>query len=157
MAHKIPLLRIRLCLLGVSALSLSGGLLIYFLFRNSDLLIFDWFGALRGFNTLYIPAGNNPVVLFIINSLPGGLWLLSGILLLRAVWLTNKKWSRIYVLVFCLAAVVLETAQLFEQAPGTFDFFDLLCFGEIALLEGVFYTIFIAKGIKNYEQKIALA
>jgi hypothetical protein len=140
MAHKSPFLRIRLCLLGVSLLSLSGGMLIYVLFRNSDLLIFDWFGALRGINSFYVPVGNNPVLLFIVNNLPDGLWLLAGILFLRSIWLNNRKWCRIYVFLFCLSAVFLETAQLFKQVPGTFDFFDLLCFGEFALLEGVFYT-----------------
>ncbi|MDR0710674.1 MAG: hypothetical protein LBF77_11480 [Spirochaetaceae bacterium] len=157
MVHKIPLLRIRVCLLGVSFLSLSGGMFMYALFRNSDLLIFDWFGFLRGMNSVYVPVGSSPALLFIVNSLPGGLWFLAGILFLRSIWLTNKKWRRIYVFLFCLAAVFLETAQLFEQVPGTFDFFDMLCFGTFALLEGVFYTIFIAKEIKNYEQKMASA
>jgi hypothetical protein len=130
---------------------------IYVLFRNSDLLIFDWFGFLRGINSFYVPVGSSPVLLFIVNSFPGGLWLLAGILFLRSIWLTNRKWRRIYIFLFCLSAVRLETAQLFDQVPGTFDFFDLLCFGEFALLEGVFYTIFIAKEIKSYEQKMAEA
>jgi hypothetical protein len=157
MAHKIPLLRIRVCLVGLSFLSLSGGILVYVLFRNSELLMFDWFGFLRGMNSVYVPVESSPALLFIVNSLPGGLWLLAGILLLRSIWLTNRKWRRIYVCLFCLSAVFLETAQLFEWAPGTFDFFDVLCFGEFALLEGFFYTIFIAKEIKNYEQKMAAA
>jgi hypothetical protein len=130
---------------------------MYVLFRNSDLVIFDWFGVLRGMNSFYVPVGSSPVLLFIVNSLPGGLWLLAGILLLRSIWLHNKKWCRRYVFLFCLSAVFLETAQLFKQMPGTFDFFDLLCFGAFALLERRVYTIFIMKEIKNYEQKMAAA
>ena len=127
------------CILLCSSLSsLVVGILCYMLFRKSDLLVND----ILGIRFINIRALDNFIFIdFIRYNLPDGLWVLSGILLLRSIWVYNHKTSQIYVGVFILFAFLFEFFQNFSIVPGTFDVLDLITMGIIALCEQIIYTI----------------
>jgi hypothetical protein len=96
---------------------------------------------MRWLNKVYFPLNskNSALLSFFVYTLPDGLWLLSGILFIRAVWRGKQKTSAIYALVFCLIAVLFEMFQLFEKVPGTFDVFDVVLMVSIAFIEGIIF------------------
>ena len=122
--------------LSLFALTLTAGFFIYFFFRNGNILIYKWFDFLPRNNTI---AFSNSSLLtdFFRCNLPDGLWFLSGLLFLRAVWHENPKTFLIYKLCFLFTAFFLEISQIFDGIAGTFDIFDLLTMGSIALLESI--------------------
>ena len=70
----------------LSALTLIAGFLLYFFFRSGAMLIHQWFAFLPR-NNAVIPLSHSSVLIdFFRYNLPDGLWLLSGLLFLRAVW-----------------------------------------------------------------------
>jgi hypothetical protein len=84
--------------------------------------------------------------LFVYN-LPHGLWCLSGLSVIRAVWLTNAKWAAIYGGVFIVIISALEISQLLESRIGTFDPLDLASYGVFAFVESMTYYTFIRRKI----------
>jgi hypothetical protein len=133
----------------MSLFFLLSGILLYVAFRNTDPIIYNWFGK-PGFITLFsIPTEIKTTIppLFIYN-LPDGLWLLSGVLLIRSIWLTEKKWCAIYLAIFYLLAVVIEMLQLCKNIPGTFDVVDLLFMGFTAFAENILFYLFIKRRIQ---------
>jgi hypothetical protein len=127
---------------------LLSGILIYALYRNSSLLAFEWFGNPRLFERMYIPQTiTQPLSMLLVYSLPDGLWLLSGILLLRAIWLPDEKLCRIYVIAFCSLGILSEIFQLHEIIPGTFDMWDLSVMTVTIFTEGIIYKNFGKKEI----------
>ena len=131
----------RRILLLLSLCSLMMGLLCYMLFRESDLLINEIFN-IRFFNTRIID--NFIFIDFIRYNLPDGLWLLSGILLLRSIWISNHKVSQIYTGVFILSAFLFELGQI-TFIPGTFDVLDLITMGFFAFCEQITYKFFLRR------------
>jgi hypothetical protein len=80
-------------------LLLASGIAIYFLFRkNGAMLLFDWFPALSPLKGLAIStqADGNVLLTLTVYSVPGGLWLLSGLLLIRALWWADPKFNSVY-------------------------------------------------------------
>ena len=128
----------------LSLCSLMLGFCAYVLFRESDLLINDIFN-IRFFNTRKFD--NLIFIDFIKYNLPDGLWLLSGILLLRSIWISNQKVSQIYTGVFILIAFLFELGQI-SFIPGTFDVMDLIIMVIFAFCEQITYKIFIRRLIK---------
>jgi hypothetical protein len=80
-------------------------------------------------------------------NLPDGLWFLSGLLLIRAIWLDNPKWRVIYFYIFFLIALFMEIIQIFEGIPGTFDFLDIGFMVFFALAESLIFNKFINRSI----------
>ena len=121
----------------LSVFSLITGFFIYYFFRYSNILIYKWFS--------FLPTNNNIMPFthsfflsdFFRYNLPDGLWLLSGLLFLRALWHENPKTLLKYWLCFLCTAFLLEIAQVSDGIAGTFDVFDLLTMGSIALLESI--------------------
>jgi len=68
------------------------------------------------------------------------LWALSGLLVIRAIWLTNAKWRAIYGGVFIAAASSFEISQMSENIPGTFDVLNIASYGVSAFLESMTYN-----------------
>jgi hypothetical protein len=65
------------------------------------------------------------VTAFIIYSLPNGLWVLSGLLLLK----TFLKYGKIlifYSIVFIIISLFYEIGQYFNIVSGTFDILDIV-------------------------------
>ena len=112
---------------------LIGGI-IYICFRNDNIIFFSWLRYLNinysHFQQIYIE--KNIISSYIIYSLPNGLWVLTGLFLLK-IFLINSI-LKFYSIIFILLSIFIEIGQLFEIIPGTFDVLDL-------------FTIFIFSGI----------
>ena len=77
--------------------------------------------------------------------MPDTLWFLSAILFLRFIWFYKTKTQTAYIVCFYGIGLVLETSQLSERVPGTFDWLDLLCMGIGAFAEGLLYKLFTTR------------
>jgi len=102
---------------------------------------------------LYVPAKTDSIWSnLLLYNLPDALWCLSGLLLIRAIWLINTRWRAIYVGIFIVIALLFEILQLFGIIHGTFDVLDLafICF--FAFLESVIFYLLIKRRI-NYDEK----
>ncbi|GHU71766.1 hypothetical protein FACS189450_08350 [Spirochaetia bacterium] len=140
--------RIRLFYFFMSLFSLLFGILIYATARNTNLVIYEWLGK-PGFIALFsIPTGIkttiHPIVLY---NLPDGLWFLSGVLLIRSLWMAEKKWCIRYLAIFYMVSFVLEMLQLDRNIPGTFDVLDLFFMGSTAFAESILFYVFIRRRI----------
>lgn len=140
----IPAKKLRLvyCLAALAAF--LAGIAIYALFRNIDnMVLFRYFRQPSFLAAPRIAIGTDTILgyLFVFN-LPHGLWALSGLLVIRAVWLTDTRWRAVYAGMFVAAASTIELMQLGETMPGTFDVLDLASYGIAAFLESVVYSKF---------------
>ena len=130
----------------LSIFSIAAGFLIYYFLREKNLLVFEWFHfSPRGAG--YIPfSPGSPWADFLRYNLPDGLWLLSGLLFLRALWYGEKAFL-CYKIVFLFFAFLLETLQIIDGIPGTFDVRDLIVYAIATFVEGVFYYCFVKRRI----------
>ena len=132
---------VRLAYRCMAIMALVGGIGIYAFFRNIDAMILFRFFSKPGFlNGLpfHPDTGNLAVSVFVFHG-PNMLWLLSGLFFIRSVWIANKKWMQLYLIVFFLIALANEMAQISPGIPGTFDVFDLLFMCLAAFLESAIY------------------
>jgi hypothetical protein len=129
--------------------ALLAGMLIYVLFRHSNLLVYKIAGKPSFLEKIYHHPAQNRLMNILAYNIPDALWLLSGILFIRALWLDQDKKSGIYILIFCFLAILWELLQFFGILPGTFDVLDLLAMVSAAFGERVFYTYFVKRRI-NY-------
>jgi hypothetical protein len=130
----------------LSPLLLATGIAIYFLFRkNEGMLLFDWFPGLRALKGLAIQADKNSLVNLAVYSIPDGLWLLSGLFLMRALWWAAPKTGTVYALIFCALAAGFELLQMTGRVPGTFDPADMVILVCVAFLEGFMFKCFIKR------------
>ena len=113
-------------------LTLFIGTLMYVLFRNKSILVFDWINSIniiRPINYLremticskqYLPN-------WFIFSLPGGLWTFSYVTLVMLIWNNEIKRKNIFWLILLPAiAIISEIGQCLKLFPGTFDLNDIL-------------------------------
>ena len=140
--------RFGVALFGTAFGFLVAGILIYGLCRDSNLLVFGIIGksAFWGHLRVIYPDGNLPLNVLAYN-VPDGLWMLSGLLCLRAFWLDNEPKGKIYIRTFCALALLFEGLQWFDQVPGTFDVCDLIAYAIAVLVEGVIYIGFVKRRI----------
>ena len=135
------------CLVALAAF--FGGVAIYAVFRDIDnMLMFRHLTKPSFLEGPRLPLGTDTVwgYLFVFN-LPHGLWALSGLLVIRAIWLTDTKWRAIYGGIFIVVASSFEIGQISERIPGTFDALDLASYGVSALLESMTYNKFIRRRV----------
>ncbi|MCL2880539.1 MAG: hypothetical protein FWF29_09860 [Treponema sp.] len=131
-----------------AALILLGGIAIYFFFRNPNIILFNYIPKPGIINTFHIPVRKHSLLLSILlYNVPDGLWFLSGLLVIRAVWLINQKWRMIYACIFALIAVMMETLQMTRFVPGTFDVLDLVSMAFFAFLESIIFNIFVKRSV----------
>jgi hypothetical protein len=120
------------------------GVAIYLAFRPSHLRVFEWVTAvgadqiINDYRTILshiralLPA-------WIIYSLPNAFWVYSFVSFMLLVWEdANVSFSRLFLLVPSILAVLMEFGQKFNYLVGTFDIADLsfaLVAGTIPLLE----------------------
>jgi len=145
--EKTESLQIGYILWGIAAL--LAGVAMYAPFRAGDMLLYRWIAKPAFLNALYHPvhAAENSLAAVLVYNVPDGLWFLSGLLLIRGLWLRDTRWRKRYSIVFAAAGVVLELSQMNELVPGTFDAVDLLAMGIAALVEGVVYKLFVERRI----------
>jgi hypothetical protein len=118
-------IKIKWMYLFISLFSLFIGIIIYLLYReNSILHIKDWGFTLEP----------NIFTSFIIYNIPDGLWLLSGLFIIRSIWFLEKSICNIYSIIFLSIAIIMEILI------GTFDVIDLLIIISFAILEKNIYS-----------------
>ena len=116
-------------LLSIAMITVGG--LIYLLYRPQNILLFQITDSL-GLNP-YITSLRNDISyislpLFVINSIPAGLWTASYLLLMYCNTKSyNKSTKLLITLPLPISAIILEFMQLLRWCPGTFDLFDLIC------------------------------
>lgn len=132
----------------ISFLSLIGGIAIYAFFRNLNMVLFQFFPKPSFLNLLHIHVRTDSILMsmFLFN-LPDGLWFLSGLLIIRAVWLTNLKWRAIYCGIFSIIALSMEFSQVFDGISGTFDVLDIVFMAFFALAESLIFNRFIKRRV----------
>jgi len=121
------------------------GMAIYLLFRNTNMLLFQWIPKLEYFKNVYIPMEPSIFRSILLFNLPDALWFLSGILFFRFLWFKEYKEQKIYVLCFYFTGFVFEISQLSEKIHGTFDYLDLFFMGIGAFIEGLLYKKYFLK------------
>jgi len=128
---------------------------IYAFFREvSNFVLFNFFPKPCFFYRLPLHINNkNLAMSLLVFHGPDILWLLSGIFFIRSVWLTDKKWMRIYIVIFSLIAITNELSQMSARIPGTFDVFDLLSLCITAFMESAVYYFIIHRRIIYNERK----
>ena len=123
---------------GISSLiALSAGFLCYYFFRDSNLIFYNIFNINIAHNNVYL--SHNFFSDFLRYNLCDGLWLFSGILLLRFIWFDNSVIGNYYRIIFICVAFLLELLQLTAYFPGTFDILDMFTMVIFALLERCIY------------------
>ena len=140
-------LKIAYCFSSVGAF--FGGVAIYAFFRNiNNMTLFRFFPKPLFLVSLYNPIKTESIWsnMFIYN-LPYGLWCLSGLLLLRGVWLDNVKWRAIYSGIFIAIVMSYVILKLPGITPGTFDVLDLIFMGLFAFIESIIFNMFIRRKI----------
>lgn len=104
---------------------------IYIAFRSPSLRMFDWFNnlglheiitAIRNFSSdIQVPE-------IIKYCIPDGLWTLSYILFMDAIWFPDTKRQIIFCSIIPFIGAFSEILQYFNLIEGTFDVIDLLCY-----------------------------
>lgn len=112
--------------------SLLSGSAIYILFRSESLLMFRWANAL-GFlpfidSLRFHVQDIKPFIpTWFFYSLPFALWIISYMLLVRAIWFEHKSIARnFWFWAVPAISITAELGQYPRLLPGTFDRFDLL-------------------------------
>ena len=130
--------------------SLLSGITIYAVFRNLDIVLFKIFPRPYALDILNFPVKTNSKLFNVfIYNFPDGLWCLSGLLVIRGIWLTNLKWRVFYCAVFITSISSLELSQLNNNVPGTFDIFDLVSYGISLFTESIIFNLFIKRNIQK--------
>jgi len=127
----------------LSFLSLTIGMLIYFLFRDlNNMILFAWIPKQVFTVTVLLPLKPSVFSNILKFNLPDTLWFLSAILFLRFIWFYKTKIQKVYIHFFYSIAAIFEISQLSKKVPGTFDCMDLLFISIGAFVEGLLYNIF---------------
>jgi len=135
------------CILITALFPLFIGGLIYLCFRSENILFFSWLRFVDFDYSFFrqINLKSTAMSSYIVYNLPHGLWVLSGLLLLRVV--AESKILVFYSIVFIVISIGLELAQLFGMRSGTFDLLDLITIVVFSSI-GLFVNNFI--GRKKY-------
>lgn len=116
----------------ISLIALVVGSLIYIVFRSKSLLMFQWFDAIHltsAINQLRNNFSQVPIYSWIEFNMPAGLWLLSYLYIIDAIWGKEYMYlKRAFLLMLPILALSSEFLQLVKILPGTFDIFDVLCY-----------------------------
>lgn len=116
-------------ILGVTGIAIGG--VIYLLWRQDNLVMFSWFDSM-GLRTVVssLRESTNTFISILPKwvrfSLPNGLWLFGGVLLLSNIWKDEYIQRYVWIFIFSSIAFGSEFAQLTGILQGTFDSIDLL-------------------------------
>ena len=123
------------------------GVAIYAFFRNiNNMILFHFFPKPLFLASLYNPIKTETIWSnIIIYNLPYGLWCLSGLFLVRGVWLHNEKWRAIYSGIFITIVMLYVILKIHGITPGTFDVIDLIFMGFFAFIESFIFYMFIRR------------
>jgi len=141
----------RLFYLMSSVIALSLGVFCYYSLRDFNMIFFQILKIKVPYANIR-PLPDNFFTIFIKYNLCDGLWLLSGILFLRFIWLNSPVIGGYYIKFFIGMALLLEFLQLTKYVPGTFDIFDILTMAFFALLEHLINYYFTITRRKKWEK-----
>jgi len=114
-------------ILSLGFLSLGG--LIYIIYRDKSLLMFDWFnsiGVSSGIDGLRSLFQGDGVYGWVKYSLPDGLWIFSYMFLIDAIWNGEKIiTSKLFLWFLPIVAILSECLQYFGLLSGVFDWKDM--------------------------------
>jgi len=114
-------------ILSLGFLSLGG--LIYIIYRDKSLLMFDWFnsiGVSSGIDGLRSLFQGDGVYGWFKYSLPDGLWIFSYMFLIDAIWNGEKIiTSKLFLWFLPIVAILSECLQYFGLLSGVFDWKDM--------------------------------
>ena len=107
---------------------LLGGM-VYVIYRDKSLLMFDWFDAIGisnkidGLRSLFHGGGISGWVKY---SLPDGLWLFSYMFIIDAIWDRERNViSNMFLRGVPIVAILSECLQYIGFLPGAFDWMDM--------------------------------
>jgi len=125
------------------------GMAIYAFFRDTNnMFLFRYVPKLSILNaSSFLLKTDSIWKYFFVFNLPYGLWCLSGLLFIRAIWLCDKMWGKIYDIVFIAIVMSYVFLKLPGLIPGTFDLLDLVFMGSFAFMESLIFHIFIRRKI----------
>lgn len=116
----------------LSLLILFAGGLVYVIFRDKSLLMFDWFdvigisNAVDGLRRLFQGEG---IYGWVKYSLPDGLWLFSYMFIIDAIWDRERNViSIMFLWGLPIVAILSECLQYFGLLPGVFDWMDIVSY-----------------------------
>lgn len=126
---------------------LTGGL-IYLAFRSETLLMFRW-GEKLGLGNMItqirsISADYLPLPQWVLFSLPDGLWVLSYVFAMAAIWVCDLTSHRFLFFLIPFIAIGSEILQSIGLVQGSFDWIDLFLYF-LATIIGTFYCIIIKR------------
>jgi len=140
LAHISKLTNRSFLFLAVIALVLGGS--IYIFLRTSDFVFFRWiesigFGPWLETARKHAFSDNSRLPVWIIYSLPSGLWAFAYAVIITSIWSRSRSWIR-YVWMASIPILVLgfEILQYAGILPGTFCMQDL-ALGIIGLILGI--------------------
>jgi len=141
--------RLKLLYFIAAFVAFLAGVSIYAFFRNiNNMILFRFIPKPSFLVSLYSPINSHSIWAdMLIYNLPYGLWCLSGLLLVCAIWLNNAKWQAIYKGIYIAIVMSYVILKLPGVVHGTFDVLDLLFIGFFAFLESIFFTLFIRRKI----------
>jgi|TARA_B110000858_G_C17627128_1_gene391773 hypothetical protein len=130
--------------------SLLMGGLVYVLFRQDTLKMFNWFERINLLATVSeLRLCTLPLTDYLPNwflfSLPDGLWLFSYLSILLVVWNNEISKNNIHwLLLVPTIAIASEIGQLLRIIPGTFDIVDLIFY-----VAGTIFPILMFSNLKS--------
>ncbi len=135
-------MKIKKIYLATSIISLLIGGIIYLLFRSTDLYMFKWLDSINLLSNLQsyrliVTDFEKIIPKIVIYSIPNGLWLFSGILIIKVIWWEEIIYQRIYIIFFCIISFLSKILQLFNIVPGVFDILDLIILVIFSFLEKI--------------------
>jgi hypothetical protein len=129
------------------------GLIIYLLYRDTSLLVFDWISYIylddlifrvRDYLEPYKLITNG----FIIYTLPDGLWSYSLTYVMCLIWFDIKNKIKYFMIsIGIIFGVFLELGQLFNLIQGTFDINDLIVSILFPVIAYIIYFILYRKEV----------
>jgi hypothetical protein len=141
--------KIKAIYIGMSFLVFFSGIVLYGILRDTNMVLYSFLPKPAFLNTIFVSVNADNILLSIVRfNLPDGLWYLTGLFIIRSIWLPNIKWMTIYFIIFSLFAFVLEASQYFNAIPGTFDVIDLFCCGVMAFVESLIYHFLVERNFK---------
>lgn len=96
-----------------------------------SLRMFSWFDNINIMNIIEI-IRNNPLFetnsRFIIYCLPNGLWTISYILIMDAIWVPSIKPQILFSSIMPIVGITSELLQKIGVLKGTYDTMDMICY-----------------------------
>ena len=141
--------------MSTAGFSLFGGIALYLMLRSSGLLVWTVFPKPAFWNEYAVVTSveKGSFLSALVYHGTDGLWLLSGIFLIRAIWPMQTKICTAYIAVLCFIGILFEIGQYYKIVSGTFDFFDILTYLSVALAECICFKLFIKRRDYYDEEK----